>query len=183
LLGYCRVSTNDQDLSVQLDALRKAGVKTIFREKLSGASANRPALKKCLTALRRGDVLVVVKLDRLGRSLRDLVNMLHDLQERGVGFRSLNDPWCDTGSPTGKLMLAMIAALAEYERSLIVARTSEGRERAKANGVRFGRPKKMSAFQQAEALKRLRSGEAPSLIGRSYSVSAKTVLRLNGGAS
>jgi DNA invertase Pin-like site-specific DNA recombinase len=182
-VGYARVSTTDQDLGAQLDALKKAGATTIYREEISGAHSNRPALKKLLATLKRGDTLVVTRLDRLGRSVRELLNLLADFEQRGVGFKSLGDPWTDTTSPHGRLMLTVLGGLAEFERSLIIARTSEGRERAKANGVRFGRPKKMSAYQQAEALKRLKAGEAPSLIGRSYSVSAKTVLRLNGGAA
>jgi DNA invertase Pin-like site-specific DNA recombinase len=129
-------------------------------------------------------VLVVVKLDRFTRSLRDLVNILHELQERGVGFRSLNDAWADTTTASGKLLLGIVGALAEYERSLIVARTSEGRERAMKRGVKFGRPRLLDSFQAAEALKRLKAGEAPSLIARSYRCSSKTILRLmNGGAS
>jgi DNA invertase Pin-like site-specific DNA recombinase len=120
---------------------------------------------------------------RLGRSVRELLNLLADFEQRGVGFKSLGGPWCDTTTAHGRLMLTVLGGLAEFERSLIIARTSEGCERAKLAGVRFGRPKKLTSFQQAEALKRLRNGEAPSLIGRSYSVSAKTVLRLNGGAA
>jgi DNA invertase Pin-like site-specific DNA recombinase len=182
-VGYARVSTQDQDLSAQLDALKKAGAATVYREKISGAHANRPQLKKMISALRRGDLVLVTRLDRLGRSVRELLNLLAEFDQKGVGFKSLGDPWCDTTTPHGRLMLTVLGGLAEFERSLIIARTSEGRARAKANGVRFGRPKKMSAFQQAEALKRLKAGEAPSLIGRSYSVSAKTVLRLSGGSA
>jgi DNA invertase Pin-like site-specific DNA recombinase len=183
VVGYARVSTNDQDLGAQLDALKKAGAAAIYREKISGAHSDRPQLKKMITALRRGDLVLVTRLDRLGRSVRELLNLLDDFGKRGVGFKCLGDPWCDTTTPHGRLMLTVLAGLAEFERSLIIARTSEGRERAKANGVRFGRPRKMSTYQQAEALKRLRAGEAPSLIARSYLVSAKTVLRLNRGAA
>jgi DNA invertase Pin-like site-specific DNA recombinase len=97
---------------------------------------------------------MVVRIDRLARSLRELVNVLHDLDQAGVGFKSLSDPWAETTSASGKLMLGIIGALAEYERSLIIARTSEGRQRALANGVRFGRPRKLSDYQIAEATKR-----------------------------
>jgi DNA invertase Pin-like site-specific DNA recombinase len=181
VLGYARVSTNDQDLSVQLDTLRKAGATAIFREKASGAHSNRPALKKMVAALRRGDLVIVTRLDRLGRSVRELLNLLADFEQKGVGFRSLSDPWADTTSPHGKLMVTILGGLAEFERSLIIARTSEGRARAKANGVRFGRPRKLSAFQISEAIKRRNAGEAPSIIAQSYRVSSKTILRLNGG--
>jgi DNA invertase Pin-like site-specific DNA recombinase len=155
-VGYARVSTTDQDLGAELDALKKAGAATIYREKISGAHSNRPALKKLLATLKRGDTLVVTRLDRLGRSVRELLNLLADFERRGVGFKSLGDPWADTTSPHGRLMLTVLGGLAEFERSLIIARTSEGRERAKANGVRFGKPKKMSAYQQA-----LKGGGSP----------------------
>ena len=131
-----------------------------------------------LKQLRPGDCVVVTKIDRLGRGLRDLVNILHDLDKAGVAFRSIGDPWCDTRSPTGKLMLAVIGGLAEYERSLIVSRTSEGRARAKAAGVRFGRPRALDRFQQEEAVRRRRAGEPLSLIAQSYRVSAKSIARL-----
>jgi DNA invertase Pin-like site-specific DNA recombinase len=178
VVGYARVSTNDQDLSAQLEALKKAGAIVIHRDKASGKNADRPALTRMLKQLRSGDCIVVTKIDRLGRGLRDLVNILHDVDQRGVSFRSLGDPWCDTRSPTGKLMLAVIGGLAEYERSLIVSRTSEGRKRAMAAGVRFRRPKKLSDFQAREAIKRRKNGEPLSLIAMSYRVSAKTIARL-----
>jgi DNA invertase Pin-like site-specific DNA recombinase len=180
-VGYARVSTQDQDLSVQLDALKKAGAHPIFKEKISGTHANRPALKKMITTLRRGDLVLVTRLDRLGRSVRELLNLLAELDQKGVGFKSLGDPWCDTTTAHGRLMLTILGGLAEFERSLIIARTSEGRARAKANGVRFGRPRKLSAFQISEAIKRRNAGEAPSIIAQSYRVSSKTILRLNGG--
>jgi DNA invertase Pin-like site-specific DNA recombinase len=180
IVGYARVSTPDQDLSAQLDALKKAKCTTVYREKASGKTAERPQLARMLKALRPGDCVVVTKIDRLGRGLRDLVNILHDLDKAGVGFRSIGDPWCDTRSPTGKLMLAVIGGLAEYERSLIVSRTSEGRARAKANGVRFGRPHKLSVFQIEEATKRKRNGESYGTIAKAYGISVSTVSRLGG---
>jgi DNA invertase Pin-like site-specific DNA recombinase len=168
----------DQDLSAQLEALKAAGAGNVYREKISGARTDRPQLSKMVAALRRGDPVLVSRLDRLGRSVRELLNLLDEFGTRGVGFKSLGDPWCDTTTPHGRLMLTVLAGLAEFERSLIIARTSEGRVRAKANGVRFGRPRKMSTFQIAEALKRRNAGEAPSIIAQSYRVSAKTILRL-----
>ena len=177
-VGYARVSTQDQDLSLQLDALKKAGCTVVYREKASGKNTERVQLSRMLKHLRPGDCVVVTRLDRLGRGLRDLVNILHDLDKAGVSFRSIGDPWCDTRSPTGKLMLAVIGGLAEYERSLIVSRTAEGRKRAMAAGVRFGRPKKLSDFQAREAIRRRDNGEPLSLIAMSYRVSAKTIARL-----
>ena len=180
-VGYARVSTQDQDLSAQLDALRKAGAATIFREKISGAHAHRPALKKMVAALHRGDTVLVTRLDRLARSTKDLLTLLDDFAKQGIGFRSLADAWADTTTPHGKLMVTILGGLAEFERSLILARTSEGRARALAAGVKFGRPRKMNGFQISEARKRLALGEAPSIIAQSYRVSSKTILRLNGG--
>jgi DNA invertase Pin-like site-specific DNA recombinase len=177
-VGYARVSTEGQDLTAQISALKEAGATVIFREKATGKHADRPQLVRMLKQLKRGDCVVVTKIDRLGRGLRDLVNILHDLDKAGVSFTSIGDPWCDTRSPTGKLMLAVIGGLAEYERTLIISRTSEGRARARAAGVRFGRPKALDPFQQQEAIRRRRNGEPLSLIAQTYRVSAKTIARL-----
>jgi DNA invertase Pin-like site-specific DNA recombinase len=111
-VGYARVSTTDQDLSAQLDALRKAGATVVYREKISGALAHRPALKKMVAALRRGDLVIVTRLDRLGRSVRELLNLLADFDQKGVGFKSLGDPWCDTTTAHGRLMLTILGGLA-----------------------------------------------------------------------
>jgi DNA invertase Pin-like site-specific DNA recombinase len=169
------VSTQDQDLSAQLDALRKAGAATIFREKISGAHGNRPQLARLMASLCKGDVIVITKIDRLARSTRELLNLIHAIDEKGASLKSLGDPLFDTSSSQGRLLVAVLGAVAEFERDLIRERTGDGRKRALAAGVRFGRPKKMSLYQQAEALKRLKAGEAPSLIGRSYAVSGKTI--------
>jgi DNA invertase Pin-like site-specific DNA recombinase len=125
-----------------------------------------------------GDVLVVTRLDRLARSTRDLLNVLATVSERGAGFRSLGDPWADTTTAHGRLMLTVLGGLAEFERSLILARTGEGRARAMARGVRFGRKPKLTAHQVAEAKARRESGEALSEIGRSFNVSHSTISRL-----
>jgi DNA invertase Pin-like site-specific DNA recombinase len=175
LIAYARCSTADQDLGAQLDALKAAGASQTFKEKASGARGDRPQLARCIAALRPGDTLIVCRLDRLARNTRDLLNTLHNLSERGVHFRSLSDAWADTTTAHGRLMLTVLGGLAEFERSLIIARTSEGRARAKAAGVRFGRPRKLSSFQIAEALKRREKGEPPSVIAQSYRVSAKTI--------
>jgi DNA invertase Pin-like site-specific DNA recombinase len=178
IVAYARVSTQDQDLSAQLAVLKAAGAVSIFKEKISGVRADRPQLKKMVAALRRNDLVLVTRLDRLGRSVRELLNLLADFERLGVGFKSLGDPWCDTTTAHGRLMLTVLGGLAEFERSLIIARTSEGRQRAMAAGVRFGRPRLMSDFQQKEALRRREAGEPLSIIAQAYRVSAKTIGRL-----
>jgi DNA invertase Pin-like site-specific DNA recombinase len=178
IAGYARVSTADQDLSLQLAALKKAGATAIYREKISGIRADRPELAHMLKQLRPGDCVVVTRLDRLGRSLRELLNLLADFDQRGVGFKSLADAWADTRSPHGKLMVSILGSLAEFERSLIIQRTSEGRKLAKANGVRFGRKPKLSQYQRAEALRRRDAGETLGAIAQTFGVSVSLVSRL-----
>jgi DNA invertase Pin-like site-specific DNA recombinase len=154
IIGYARVSTDGQSLESQEAALRNAGAEKVFAEKISGAVTDRRQLAKAIAALREGDVLLVTRLDRLARSTRDLLNVLATISDRGAGFRSLADAMIDTTSPHGKLIIAVLGALAEFERSMILARTSEGRKRAQERGVRFGRKPKLSQFQVAEALTR-----------------------------
>ena len=178
IYGYARVSTDGQTLDAQITALKAAGAEKVFSEKVSGAVTDRKALSKALAALGQGDVLVVTRLDRLARSTRDLLNVLATIAERGAGFRSRNDQWADTTTPHGKLMITILGGLAEFERSLILARTGEGRTRAMARGVRFGRKPKLTAFQIAEAIRRREAGEAMTDIGRSYGVSHSTISRL-----
>src|SRR5215472_5264246 len=178
IVGYARVSTDGQALDAQHAALKAAGAEKVFAEKVSGAQTERKQLAKAIAALSQGDVLLVTRLDRLARSTRDLLNVLATVSERGAGFRSLADPMIDTTSPHGRLILAVLGALAEFERSMILARTSEGRRRAQARGVRFGRKPKLSAFQIAEAVKRREAGEALVDIGRTYGVSHSTISRL-----
>jgi DNA invertase Pin-like site-specific DNA recombinase len=124
------------------------------------------------------DVLVVTRLDRLARSTRDLLNVLHAVAERGAGFKSLKDAWCDTTTPHGRLMLTVLGGLAEFERELIRARTGEGRKRAQQRGVRFGRPRKLTPHQRDEALHRLAQGETQADIARTYNVDPATISRL-----
>ena len=128
--------------------------------------------------LETGDVLVVTRLDRLARSTRDLRNSLADIADRGAGFKSLHDAWADTTCAHGRLMVTILAGLAEFERELILARTSDGRARAKARGVRFGRPSALTAHQRQEALQRFAQGEAQADIARSYDISQATISRL-----
>ena len=183
IVGYARVSTDGQMLDAQQSALAAAGAEKVFAEKVSGAVTDRKALTRAIAALDAGDVLLVTRLDRLARSTRDLLNVLDAVAKAGVGFRSLADAWADTTTPHGRLMLTMLGGLAEFERSLILARTSEGRTRAKARGVRFGRKPALTAHQQAEALARHAAGEACTAIARSYAVSHSTISRLNGASS
>jgi DNA invertase Pin-like site-specific DNA recombinase len=178
IVGYSRVSTNGQTLDTQHAALIAAGCKKVFAEKISGAVTDRKALAKAISALRASDVLLVTRLDRLARSTRDLLNVLDAVAKVGAGFKSLGDPWADTTTPHGKLMVTILGGLAEFERTLILARTAEGRKRALAAGVKFGRPRALSTFQQAEAIKRRDRGEVLSLIAKSYGCSASTISRL-----
>jgi DNA invertase Pin-like site-specific DNA recombinase len=178
IYGYARVSTDGQTLDAQQAELRKAGAERVFSEKISGAVTDRPALAKAISALGNGDVLVVCKLDRLARSTRDLLNTLAAIGEAGASFKSLGDAWADTTTPAGKLMLTVLGGLAEYERHLILARTSGGRQRAQQRGVRFGRKPKLTLHQQQEALARRAAGEALVDIARSYAVSHSTISRL-----
>jgi DNA invertase Pin-like site-specific DNA recombinase len=178
LIGYARVSTRDQDLAAQLAELKAAGCTKAYSEKASGARGDRAELAKLMKRLQPGDVVVVTRLDRLARSTRDLLNVLEAVKQAGAGFRSLKDSWADTTTPHGQLMLTILGGLAEFERSLIVARTGEGRERAKARGVRFGRPKKLSAHQRREAIERLNAGEAVTAVARIFGVDRSTVYRL-----
>jgi DNA invertase Pin-like site-specific DNA recombinase len=178
IVGYARVSTDGQTLDAQQSALRQAGATHVFSEKISGAVTDRRQLARAISALGPGDVLLVTRLDRLARSPRDLLNVLDAISKAGAGFRSLADAWCDTTTATGKLLITILGGLAEYERSLILARTAEGRTRAKARRVKFGRKPVLTAHQQAEALARRAAGEALVDIARTYNVSHSTISRL-----
>jgi DNA invertase Pin-like site-specific DNA recombinase len=180
LYGYARVSTRDQDLAAQDAELRNAGCVKTFKEKVSGAKTDRPELAKVIRRLEPGDVLVVTRLDRLARSTRDLLNVLAAVADRGAGFKSLKDAWCDTTTPHGRLLTVLLGGIAEFERELIRARTGEGRKRAKARGVRFGRPRKMTPHQRQEAMRRLAAGETQADVARTYNVDATTIGRLLG---
>ena len=178
--GYARVSTNGQDLAAQEAELMAAGCAKVFKEKVSGAKTDRAELAKALRRLEPGDMLIVTRLDRLARSTRDLLNIVAAIAEREAGFRSLRDTWADTTTPHGRLMLTVLGGLAEFERDLIRARTGDGRARAKARGVRFGRPTALTPHQRTEALQRLAQGEAQADLARSYGVSQATISRLAG---
>ena len=140
--------------------------------------ASLPASGKLLKRLDRGDVLIVTRLDRLARSTRDLLNILDTIAKAGAGFKSLADTWADTTTPHGRLMLTVLGGLAEFERELIRARTSEGRNRAKAEGIHMGRPPKLTPHQRREAIARRQAGETLVAIARSFNVSHATISRL-----
>jgi DNA invertase Pin-like site-specific DNA recombinase len=163
---------------IALRGRRFFGRAKVFREKVSGAKTDRPELAKAIGRLEPGDVLVVTRLDRLARSTRDLLNVLDEIGKRGAGFKSLKDTWADTTTAHGRLMLTVLGGLAEFERELIRARTGEGRTRAKACGVKFGRPRKMTAHQRQEAIQRLIAGETQADVARTYNVDAATISRL-----
>ena len=181
IYGYARVSTDGQSVEAQVRQLRAAGAEKVFRETASGARADRAQLRSAIGKLEKGDVLMVTRLDRLARSTRDLLNTLAQIADKSAGFRSLADAWADTTTSHGRLMLTVLGGLAEFERDLIRSRTTEGRERAKANGVKMGRPPKLTAHQKKEAIKRRDHGEETlAEIGKSYNVSGWTISRLTG---
>src|SRR5713226_29206 len=180
--GYARVSTEGQSLSAQLAELKAAKCHKIFQEKISGARSDRKQLTRLMAVLAKGDVLVVTRLDRLARSTRDLLNLLGTIAEKGAGFKSLRDAWADTTTAHGRLMLTVLGGLAEFERELILARTSEGRTRAVARGVKLGRGYALSPEQRRQALARLNAGEASREIARTFNVAHTTIGRLARGA-
>ncbi len=165
-------------MSTQIEALRVAGATTIYREKVSGVRADRPQLAKLMKAIKAGDIVVVAKLDRLGRSTRELLELIDRIGKAGAAFRSLGDPLWDTSSAQGRLLSTLLAGIAEFERELIRERTGEGRKRAMAAGVKFGRKRKLSDYQRAEAVKRRAGGETLASIARSYGVDLSMISRL-----
>jgi DNA invertase Pin-like site-specific DNA recombinase len=183
IIGYARVSTDHQSLQSQTEELHAAHCERIFAEKFSGAYADRPALAKALATLGEGDCLVVCKLDRLARSTRDLLNTLDAVGKAGATFRSLSDAWANTDTPHGRLMLTVLSGLAEFERHLILTRTSEGRTRAQANGVRFGRKPTLTPYQRAEAIRRRGEGETLTDIAKLFGVSHMTISRATNGSA
>src|ERR1700728_2191136 len=169
--GYARVSTDGQSVAAQVRQLTQAGCKKVFREVASGAKTDRSQLRRSLNQLDAGDVLMVTRLDRLARSTRDLLNTLASIAEKRAGFRSLGDTWADTTTAHGRLILTVLGGLAEFERELIRTRTSKGRARAVANGVRLGRKPTLTSHQRREAIKRVNAEkETLGEIARSYNV-------------
>jgi DNA invertase Pin-like site-specific DNA recombinase len=177
-LGYARVSTYGQTLDAQLEQLRADGCKRIYREKASGARPDRRQLLRLLSELNPGDVLSVTRIDRLARSTFDLFAIVKRIVDAGAQFRSLAEPWADTDTSTGRLMLAVLGGLADVERDLIRTRTAEGRSRAISRGQHMGRPPKLSDAQQAEARVRRAEGATLNELALSYGVSRSTIARL-----
>jgi len=151
ILGYARVSTDDQDLTNQRTELHAAGCSRIFAEKITGTRRERPELARMLDHLRGGDVVTVTRLDRLARSTRDLLDIAERIRAAGAGLRSLDEPWADTTTPAGRMVLTVFAGIAEFERSLIIDRTRTGRVAAKARGVKFGPRPTLTPAQIAHA--------------------------------
>lgn len=178
LYGYARVSASDQKAQLQLDALQAAGCQQVFvDEGISGSRTTRPALSKAFAALKAGDVLVVWRLDRLGRSLSHLIQLAGQLDEQGIGFRSLTEA-IDTTSSSGRLLFHIMGALAEFERNLIVERTQAGLAAAKRRGTRLGRRPKLTPAQVDHAAKLIEGGESPRNVARTLGVSPATLYRL-----
>ena len=178
ILGYARVSTADQSLDAQTDALTTAGAKRIYADTISGTTRTRPQLDRMLDQLREGDVVVVAKYDRLARSLRDLLDIVETIRDRGAGFRSLAEE-IDTTTPAGRLIFHVFASIAEFERDRISERTKEGLEAAKRRGRVGGRPPALSPDQKAE-VRRMRDEGGKSIpeIARLFRVSPATVRRV-----
>jgi DNA invertase Pin-like site-specific DNA recombinase len=177
IIGYARVSTDDQNLDAQTDALTAAGAERIFAEKISGTKQQRAELGALLDQLRPGDVVVVTKYDRLARSLRDLLDLVEAIKDRGAGFRSLAED-IDTTTPAGELIFHVFASIAHFERRRIAERTREGLQAAKARGRVGGRPPALTGAQKAE-VRRMRDDEqrAISEIAQLFKVSERTIRR------
>lgn len=175
-IGYARVSTEDQHLSLQVDALQQCGCERLFTETMSGTRADRPGLQAALSHLRPGDTLVVWKLDRLGRSLKGLVDLVGDLEQRGVHFKSLTDS-IDTATPAGRFFFHIMASLAQMERELMVERTRAGLAAARRQGRVGGRKRRMTAGKVASAKHLLASGMPPKDVARNLGVSVPTLYR------
>jgi DNA invertase Pin-like site-specific DNA recombinase len=177
-LGYARVSTYGQTLDAQLEQLKVDGCTKIYREKASGAQADRRELLRMLKELAAGDMVTVTRIDRLARSTFDLFAIVKRIVDAGGQFRSLAEPWADTATSTGRLMIAVLGGLADVERDLIRTRTAEGRSRAKARGQHMGRKPKLTPQQQAEARQRRAEGATLKELAQSYNVGRATISRL-----
>jgi len=180
LIGYARVSTYGQTLDSQLEQLRAAGCtsRNIYREKVTGARPDRRGLNRLLAKLAPGDVVTVTRIDRLARSTFDLFGIVKRIVDAKAQFRSLAEPWADTGTSTGRLMIAVLGGLADVERDLIRTRTAEGRSRAQKRGQRMGRKPKLTEAQQDEARRRRAEGATLAELARSYHVGKSTISRL-----
>lgn len=177
-IGYARVSTIDQKLEIQIRELKKAGCEKIYKEKITGTHLKRPELQRMLDQLRKNDQVIVWKLDRLARSTRDLLAICDQIAEAKAGFRSLSETWADTTTPGGKMILTVFAGIAEFERDLIVERTSSGRYAAQKRGVKFGRPSKLSS-NQIDAIKSLlEKGKSVRKVAETFKIHPATLYRI-----
>lgn len=177
MIGYARVSTSGQTLAAQIEQLKAAGCTTVFQETASGARTDRPQLRKAIASLPYDGVLMVTRLDRLARNTRDLLNVVHQIEHTGGHFKSIAEVWADTTTPAGKLMLTVLGGLAEFERSLIKERTTEGRARAVKAGKRLGRRPLLTPAQQVEALRMAGEEKSHAEIGKVLRVSRSTISR------
>lgn len=177
-IGYARVSTTDQHLENQIEQLKEAGCIQIFEEKISGAKKDRPELEKMLSHIRQDDILVVCKLDRLARSTHHLLDIVEQLRQKGASFCSLGEPWADTTTHAGKMIMTVFAGIAEFERDLIRERTSVGRKAALKRGVKFGRPSKLTSEQIALIHDLLQQGRSVKDIAKTFNVDRSTIYRL-----
>jgi DNA invertase Pin-like site-specific DNA recombinase len=178
IYGYARVSTTAQDESGQVKQLKAAGCQKIFREKITGTTADRPQLGKLIKKLAPGDVVITPAVDRLSRDTTDLLVIAREMQRAGAGIRSLAEPFLDTTSDFAEIIFAILGVAAKLERRRILERTARGRADAKAKGVKFGRKPILTQHQQNEARKRLEAGETQRSVARSYNVSQSTIARL-----
>jgi DNA invertase Pin-like site-specific DNA recombinase len=177
-IGYARVSTEDQKLGVQIQQLRDAGCRTIYQDKQTGTNAQRPGLKKMLGYIRPGDLIVVCKLDRLARSTMDLLNLITQIDETGGSLYSLSEPWVNTGTPSGKLIVTIFAGVAQFERERMAERCREGRAAAMARGVKFGGKRGLPPGLEDLARETLKSGTRPAEVAAKFGVSRATAYRL-----
>ena len=176
-IGYARVSTKEQSLDIQVKALQRAGCKLIYQEKVSGVGRTRPEFEKMMQQIRKDDVLIIWRLDRLARSTKTLLETVEQLRDRGASFKSMEEPWADTTSATGRLVMTFFAGLAEFERDLIRDRTEAGRRDALSRGVQFGRPSKLTDEQLKLARKLLKQGESIRYVADMLGVHFTTLYR------
>jgi DNA invertase Pin-like site-specific DNA recombinase len=177
-VGYARVSSDSQDHAAQVDRLKAAGCGKVYAEKASGGSTNgRPELAKALKALRQGDTLVTVRLDRLARSIRDLLSLLDTIKAAGAHIKALDDAWLDTTTPHGELILTIMGGMAEFERKLIRQRCDEGIRRAKVMGKQFGRKSVLDAGQRRKIAERYTAGESMAKLAKEYGCGVASIWR------
>jgi DNA invertase Pin-like site-specific DNA recombinase len=178
IYGYARVSTAAQDETGQVRQLKAAGCEKVFRDKITGTTAERPQLKKLIGLLRHGDMVITPAVDRLSRDTTDLLIIAREMQRAGAGIKSLAEPFLDTTSDFAEIIFAILGVAAKLERRRILERTAWGRADAKAKGVKFGRKPILTPHQQKEARARIAKGETQRSVARSYNVSQSTISRL-----